>query len=155
VSIVVKLTELVGALDIQDSDIFHYLNVKTGEIVMVAREEMEVVKEEATIGEYPEWQQEAIREAQAIVEAEPGQYMALPTHYEVDEYMIMEKFCLSVADQEKSNELYSATKGSGAFRRFKEKIQQYGLAEAWYKYRGRAFEEIARSWCKEHHIDYV
>ena len=154
-SIVVKLTELVGALEIQNNDIFHYLNVKTGEIVMVDREEVEAVREGVTLGDYPDWQQEAVREAQTIVEAEPGQYIALPTHFEVDEYMIMEKFCLSVADQEKSDELYTAIKGSGAFRRFKEKIQQYGLAKAWYRYYGNACEEIVRGWCKEHHLDYI
>ena len=66
----------------------------------------------------------------------------------------MERFCLSVEDQAISDELYYAIKGRGAFRRFKDRIHRYGLAEAWYQYLDEALEKIAKRWCEEHQIDY-
>ncbi len=101
------------------------------------------------------WQQELIKVAQAIVEDEAGQYLELPTQFEINEYAIMEKFSLSYPDSRLSDELYYAIKGRGAFRRFKDKVHQYGIAEDWYKYRDGIFEEIARAWCEENKISYA
>lgn len=154
-SMPVKLTDIIQALDMQNDEIFHYLDRNTGEIVMISREESWAVESGAAIEEYPDWQQETIEVARAIVEDEAGQYLELPTQFDVNEYAIMEKFCLSLSDAEISNEMYYAIKGSGAFRRFKDKIHQYRIAEDWYKYRDREFEEIARTWCEENKVRYV
>jgi hypothetical protein len=45
-------------------------------------------------------------------------------------------------------------RGRGAFRRFKDQIQAYGMAEEWYRYRDTALREIAVAWCEEHGIPY-
>ena len=140
-SVPVKLKDIVDALDIQNDEILHYLDKNTGEIVMITREELGAVEEGATAEEYLDWQQEMFKVAQAIVEDEAGQYLELPTQFDVNEYAIMEKFCLSLSDAEISNEMYYAIKGSGAFRRFKDKIHQYGIAEDWYKYRDGVTEK--------------
>jgi len=153
-SVAVKLSEIVDALNVQNDEILHYLDRKSGEIVMVSREELGAVEDGASAEEYPDWQQKIIKVAQAIVDDEVGQYVELPTQFEVNEYAIMEKFCLTLSDPRISDELYYEIKGRGAFRRFKDKIHQYGLAEEWYKYRDAEFEEIARSWCKENKIGY-
>ena len=41
------------------------------------------------------------------------------------------------------------------FGRFKDRIQAYGMAEAWYRYRDAALREIAVAWCEEHGIPYT
>jgi hypothetical protein len=46
-------------------------------------------------------------------------YLELPNKYDVNEYEIMEEFCLTVSDQRKQDSLLRAIKGKGAFRRFK------------------------------------
>ena len=66
----------------------------------------------------------------------------------------IEKFCLSIADDELSKVMYSSIKGSGAFRRFKDNIHRYGIAEDWYTYRDNALKQIAIEWCKENGLDY-
>ena len=36
--------------------------------------------------------------------------------------------------------------------RFKDRIQAYGIAEEWYRYRDAALREIAVAWCEAHGI---
>jgi hypothetical protein len=44
---------------------------------------------------------------------------------------------------------------AGAFRRFKDRVHAYGMAEAWYCYRDAALREMALAWCDEHSIPYA
>lgn len=67
----------------------------------------------------------------------------------------MERFCLSIEDEEISDSLYYAIKGKGAFRRFKEGIHRYGITDDWYKYREEALKQMARDWCEENDIEYI
>ena len=67
----------------------------------------------------------------------------------------MEQFCSSVEDTDIRDELCDAIRGRGAFRRFKDSIQVYGMAEDWYRYRDAALREIAIGWCEEHGIRYT
>ena len=64
----------------------------------------------------------------------------------------MERFAGGVADPAAQGELGDALRGRGAFRRFKDGVQRLGLAEKWYSYRDRGYEEVARAWCDAHDI---
>ena len=68
---------------------------------------------------------------------------------------IMERFCLSVDDEDMRDDLCDAIRGRGAFRRFKDRMQLYGLADDWYRYQDEALREIAIAWCEEHGIPYT
>ena len=78
----------------------------------------------------------------------------MPTKFDIHEYSIMEKFCLSLNDDKMSDNLYSVIKGSGAFGRFKDAIGEYDIADDWYKYRNDALKEIAIEWCQEKGIEF-
>ena len=94
-----------------------------------------------------------MRIAKDIVETE--HYLPLPDRFEINEYSIMERFCLSVDDEDMRADLCDAIRGRGAFRRFKDRWQSYGMAEAWDRYRDVALREIAMEWCEEHGIAYT
>jgi hypothetical protein len=151
----VKLADIADALDVQNNDIVHYLDRQTGEIEMVTSEELTAAERGAAIEEYPEWQRAQIKLAAAIFEDETGRYVELPTQFDLDEYAIMEKFSRSHPDPEISDELCYAIRGRGAFQRFKTKMHQYNIAEAWHKHRDNAIEEIARAWCEENEISCI
>lgn len=121
---------------------------------MVSDEEVGAAENEADLARYADWQQEIIKLAQQILD-QPDNFIELPSKFAIHEYEIMERFCLSVEDEAISNTLYQAIKGRGAFRRFKDNIHRYQLAEAWYKYRDEALAEIAKSWCEQHRISYI
>ena len=83
------------------------------------------------------------------------EYLKLQTKFDIHEYEIMERFCLSVADQKISNVLLNKIHGSGAFRRFRDTIYRYGIEENWFKHRDEAYKEIAISWLESHGFNYI
>ena len=101
----------------------------------------------------PEWEKEIIPIIKDISK-NPEDYIQLPEQFDINEYSIMEKFCLSLNDEELRDIMYSSIKGSGAFQRFKNNIHHHGIADDWYKYKDEAIREIAIEWCKENNIKY-
>jgi hypothetical protein len=130
-----------------------FLNLSTGEVVSITDEELRAAEEEQPLEDFPEWQHDAIRIAGEILTTE--HYLPLPDRFEIHEYQIMERFCLSIEDADIRGDLCDAIRGRGAFRRFKDRVHAYGIAEEWYQYRDAALREIARAWCEAHGIPYT
>ena len=149
----VKLDEIIDAIDCQSGEQQSYFNKKRGEVVTVSNEEFDAVEENLSIEEYPDWQKEQIKIAKEILETDD--YIALPDAFEIDEYRMMEQFCLSLEDEKLRDTMYYSIKGRGAFRRFKDNIHRYAVADEWYKYREEAVKEIAIEWCQDHNITFI
>jgi hypothetical protein len=149
----VKLSDIVEGLEFQSDECFSYLNTATGEVVSITDEELRAAENDAPLDDFPEWQHDAIRIAKDIVETE--HYLPLPDRFEINEYSIMERFCLSVDDEDMRDDLCDTMRGRGAFRRFKDRMQLYETAEEWYRYRDAALREIAVAWCEAHGIPYT
>jgi hypothetical protein len=149
----VKLKDLIEGMDFQSDERSSYLNTTTGEVVSITDEELRAAEEEASLEDFPDWQHDAIRIAGEILVTD--RYLQLPDRFEIHEYQIMERFCLAVDEDDIRKDLCDAIRGRGAFRRFKDRIQAYGIAEAWYRYRDAALREIAVAWCEAHAIPYT
>jgi Uncharacterised protein family (UPF0158) len=149
----VKLKDIIEGLDFQSDEQSSFLNLTTGDVVSITDEELHAAENEEPLDDFPEWQYDAIRIAKDIVETD--HYLALPDRFEIHEYQIMERFCLSIDDEDMRDDLCDAIRGRGAFRRFKDRMQVYGMAEEWYRYRDEALREIAKAWCEEHGITYT
>ena len=149
----VKLNDIIEGLEFESDERNSFLDKRTGEVVSISEEEMQAAEDDEPIEDFPDWQQDLVRIAKEIVD-ETGNYIALPTKFDIDEYSIMEKFCLSLNDSEMSDTLYSLIKGSGAFRRFKDAVHEYDIADDWFKYRNDALKEIAIEWCQENDIEF-
>jgi hypothetical protein len=141
-------------MEIQFEDSHSLLNINTGEIVLVTSEDLRAAEDEKPFDHLPEWEQENRLIANDVVENSEN-YLELPTKYEVNEYEMMENFCLTVNDQRKQESLLRAIKGKGAFRKFKDKIIDIELADKWYSYRDECFKQIAIEWCQENKINYI
>lgn len=152
-SLLVKLKDIIDEMEIQFEAHSHYLNKKTGKLVMVTDEHLSAAEDEIDFSEYPEWEQEAIQEAIYVLEAEED-HILLPSQFDIHEYQIMEDFCLSLNDENLKNKLYRSIKGRGAFRRFRDKIIEYDIEQNWFKYRREALKRIAIEWCEENNIPY-
>ncbi|MDA8334813.1 MAG: UPF0158 family protein [Peptococcaceae bacterium] len=147
----VKIEDIVGELDGQPDDWRSFLDVKTGEIVGVTVEELRAAEEER-LDQFPAGQENVINMAAEILDQD--RFLPLPTSYKVHEYGIMERYCLSLENDRLSEIMSKAIRGSGAFRRFKDTIERYGLAEDWYAFRAEALREIAVEWCGDNGIEY-
>lgn len=152
----VKLSAIIDALDFQLDESSSYLNKETGEVVTLMAEEFRAAEEEdESLKDLYGLEEEGIETARDILADERNmKYIALPSKFDIHEYGIMERFCLSIEDEDVSESLYRAIKGRGAFRRFKDNIHRYGIAEDWYKYRDEAIRQIAIDWCEENEINF-
>jgi uncharacterized protein UPF0158 len=149
----VKLQDILEGMDFQSDAQSAFLNLTTGEVVSITDEELRAAEHDAPLEDFPDWQHDAIRMAGEILETE--HYLPLPDRFEIHEYRIMERFCLSIDDEDIRDDLCDAIRGRGAFRYFKDRIHAYGIAEEWYRYRDAALREIAVAWCEAHGIAYT
>jgi L-methionine (R)-S-oxide reductase len=149
----VKLSEIINGMDF-GADESGYLNKKTGKVVIIFSDDSGFLESDEPLESLPQWQREAIAESRELMGREED-VIALPSKFDIHEYAIMEKFCLSLKDEKASTQLYHAIKGSGAFRRFKDGIHRLNIADQWYRYRDRALKEIAVQWCEDNQVDYL
>lgn len=147
----VKLDDIIEGMEFQSDESTSYLNKSTGKVVIISEEEFTAARDDEPIEDFLDWQHENITIAKEILETE--NYIPLPTKFDIHEYDIMEKFCLSIRDKEVSNTMYSSIKGSGAFKRFKRNIRRYNIEDDWYTYRDAAIKEIGIEWCKDNNIE--
>lgn len=155
----VKLHDVIEAMDAAGEEHSQYLDKRTGEIFMVTNEEMEAADEEMEaeedepLSEYPDWQRETILKAREILKSDD--FVELPTQFDIDEYKIMEEFCLAFDDRQVGEQLLRQIKGSGAFRRFRNAIYSMGVEKAWYEFRRTEIEKLAIEWLEEKGIGYT
>lgn len=149
----VKLEDIIEGLEFQSDECTAYLNKNTGKVVFITDEEFRAAEDNEPIENFPEWEHENIEIAKEILETD--NYIHLPNKFDINEYSIMERFCLSIKDNEISNIMYNSIKGLGAFRRFKENIYRYNIQDDWYSYRDAAIKEIAIEWCEYNNLEFI
>ena len=152
-AISVKSDDILEGMESQSHEWNAYLNRKTGEVVPVSDENLSVAEEDAPLEDIPDWQQEQIKVATEILWS--SDYTQLPDQFEINEYRMMEQFCLSLSDNELSDKMYYSIKGSRAFRRFKDNIYRFGIAEDWYRFREERYKQVAIRWCEHNNIPYT
>ncbi|MGM0437850.1 MAG: UPF0158 family protein [Bacillota bacterium] len=149
----VKLEDVLEAIEMRTEESNYFYHKKTEEIYYITDDELrEAAKEDIDISEYPEWQQESIKIAVEILST--NDYIKLPEDDEIDDYEIVKDFCYSIEDRELREEILNVIDEKGAFRKFKDKIYEYDLADDWYEYQDKRFKEIAVDWCERHGIEY-
>ena len=149
----VRLKDVVDALEETAESVMHFLDKRTGEIVMITEEEWEAAEADQLISTYPEWQREVILQAREIQKSD--HFIELPDKVEIDEYELMERFADEYKDQRTSAELLRSIKGKGAFRRFKDTISDLDLWAEWNEFRAKEFEGIAIEWLDDEGIPYM
>ena len=147
-----KLKDLVDGIDFQSAESTSYFNTRTGEVVTLSEEDMRYAEDDYPVEDKPEWMSDEANLAKDVLES--GDYVELPSQWDIDEYRIMEDFCLTQTSGDNQHQLLRAIKGKGAFRRFKDTAFDIGVIDEWYTYKDRRFEEIAIDWCEAHNIDY-
>ena len=94
----VKLSDIIEGMDFQSDERSAFLNLMMGEVVSVTDEELRAAENGTPLEDFPEWQHDAIRLAGEIVETD--HYLPLPDTFEINAYRIMERFCLSIEDED-------------------------------------------------------
>lgn len=165
-TVAVSLRDLVDELQMLPNEGTAYLNQVTGRIITITDEDVAMVEMDREFeedledlndeigGESLDLETQYFQEVKQIL-AGDADYLKLPSRYDIHEYEIMERFCLSVPNGKVSDVLLRKIRGSGAFRRFKDTIYQYGIEDDWFKYRDEAYKEIAMAWLENKGIAYA
>ena len=148
-----KLSAILEALEMQGDETHAFLDRQTGDVVVLSDEELRAAEDGDDWSDYPEWQRDNIEQAN-LVRADGGsRFVALPDRFEINEWEMMRDFALSVEDEAVSSALLDAIQGRGAFRYFKDQVQERGLAESWHEFRAGRYRQIASDWCEEHGLE--
>lgn len=154
-SVPVELTEIITGMESQMDEYTSYLDKNTGKVIAFTDMEIRAAEDDEPLENYPEWEREVIQKAREFVYDTGGEFIPLPTQFDIHEYKIMENFCYSVEDEDISDSLYRAIRGSGAFRRFKDGIYRFGIQDDWYRYRAETFKKMAIEWCEDNDVQYI
>ncbi|WP_338449508.1 UPF0158 family protein [Niallia oryzisoli] len=149
----VKLKDIVWEMESQIDDSYSFFNKTTGDIVFITSEELRAAEGEDN-DDSPQWMQENSRVAIDILEND-GNYIELPTKFDIHEYGIMEDFCFSMKDERIQNSLLRAIGSKGAFQRFKDQIINLGIRDQWFSYRDERYKQIAKEWCRDNDIELI
>lgn len=144
---------IVDALDELSDGVFAFLNRETGELVTLSSAALRDAEDDAPLDDRAGWEREDILKAREVRSSEA--FLQLPTAYAINEYTIIERFCATIEGARISHEMQRLIRGSGAFRRFKDGLHRHGLAQAWYRFRAEALEQIAVEWLEAHQIPYA
>jgi len=140
---VVPLNIIIDAIEMASDEWNQYLDI----------EKMAVV----SLPEYPfkdEYDEDDQELADLIDEEWNTRFFSLPDRYEIHEYSIMEKFIRNLTNERVQEGLAAAIRGRGAFRRFKDRLYDYGLEKAWYQFQEQEYRRIAVEWCEDHGFRY-
>jgi len=151
----VKLSEILTEMEFSNSERQSYLNLKNGRLITLSEAEIAAAEDGDNLEDYPEWERELIETARAIVCDESKDYIALPDEFDIDEYRMMQSFIDTVSDDRIAQTLAISIHGSGAFRRFKDHLYQFGIQDDWFKYRDNEYRQAAIEWCKENNVEFV
>ncbi len=149
----VKLSDIIEGMEFQSDESSSFLNKKTGEVVLMTDYALRAAEDNEPLEDLPDWERDLVTIAREILD-ETGEYIQLPTKFDIHEYSIMEQFCLSLDDPEMCNIFCDLIRGGGAFRRFKNAIHEYDIADEWYSHHNNAIKEIAIEWCRENNIEF-
>jgi hypothetical protein len=151
----IKIADIAAQLEVSFDTGDSYLNKTTGELHYITDDifgHIDGSEEGDTFEDLPDWERDLVMVAKEINET--GNYLRLPSKFELNEYRMMERFCLSINDERLRDKLYYAIKGSGAFRRFKDCIYEHGIEKDWFEFKKNELIAVAIDWCKANGIEF-
>jgi len=149
----VRLQAVVDEMDMGGDDWTAYINRKTGELTAFPGDVERALEEDEVPAGLQDWEAEQLEDCRRVVSDED--FIALPSKFDIHEYAIMERFCLSLDDEPMSDRLLDAIRGRGAFRRFKDEVYRLGIREDWFHYRNDALKRIAADFLEANDVPYV
>ncbi|PEJ59265.1 hypothetical protein CN692_07235 [Bacillus sp. AFS002410] len=149
-----KIKDIIEEMEMQNDGYRSFVNIRTGEVISVSEDDLIDAEDEKPINNLHDWQIENLEIANEIVENFED-YKELPTKYEINEYQIIEDFCLTIPDEKIQRILLRTIGGKGAFRRFKDTIKDFEIEMDWYKYRDNRYKELAIAWCQNNEVEYI
>ncbi len=146
----VSFRDVVNALETATEEMSSHVNRLTGQVFMMTNEEVQFAEGDPE-ADMPDWQRDLVKQAREVLASKD--WLRLPGKFDIHEWEIMNRFGLSLSNADQREEIADAIHGHGAFRVFKSTIRRLGIEEAWFAYKNRVLEDIAREWLEEHGLE--
>ena len=150
----VKLKDIIAEMEMQFDGYRSFINTRSGEVISVAEDDLIDAEDGKPIDNLHDWQIENLEIANDVVE-NIEDYKELPTRYDINEYDIIEDFCLTIHDEKIQKILLITIAGKGAFRRFNDMVKEFEIEMDWYKYRDKRYRQIAVEWCQINEVEFI
>ncbi len=149
----INWSELDAAFQTSSWEMHFYLDLETGEVVMLTEEASRYL-EEPPDRELPDWMQEMVRVARQVEEGYRTRYIRIPEADTREEYRDMERFIGTVGNSHLQDRLWRAIQGRGAFRRFKDVLLDYSSErERWFAFKDYCIYERIWWWLESEGIE--
>ncbi len=164
--------ELTFAFENSSYELQNYLDVETGEVVLVTaetRRHLEEIYEELDGAgdteathfaeaiqkrDLPDWQKEALVEADRVETGFGTRYSRVPVIDSHEACADMEEFIEIVRDERVQERLGNAIRGRGTFRRFKNVLLDYPRdRERWFQFEDGQMRQRVLDWLEEEGIE--
>lgn len=133
-SLTIKADELIMDFEDQSSDLRHFFDRQTGEVLPVLHGVME-------------------EDDAARLEADPERYLLIEPVPSWVGYEIMSDFVETLPEGKVGRELARALQQSRPFRRFKDVLLNYpAVREDWFRFHEQAFMKIIQEWLEDHGV---
>mgnify|MGYP003381286417 CR=1 FL=1 len=172
--VTVNWDELSEAFGNSGMELRYFLDTDTGQVLMVTAEDQRYLQElyeeaqeeeasaafdlELALAEsgLPDWQQEGVRTADFIEIHFGGRIIAIPEADTRAGYDAMQAFIATVENRRLQNQLFQATHGRGAFRRFRDILGQHLVEEQrWYAFEENRLRQQIAAWLAEEGIEPI
>jgi len=131
----IRADELIMAFEDYGTNLQHFFDRKTGEVLSVFEEDME--------------EEDAMR-----LEAEPDRYLLIEPVSSSVGYEVMSDFAGSLPEGKVTRELTAALQQRHPFRRFKDVLLNYpSVREGWFRFHEQAFMKIIREWLDDYGVE--
>lgn len=168
----VDMEGLELAFDDRSGEHSHYLDLETGEVVLVTDEiqrELEKIYEgmpeqeaedsfEEALRErdLPDWMKDEVRDAHRVEAGYGERFARVPNTESHEAYGDMEEFIETVSDGRLQELLEVAINGKGAFRRFKDVLARHpGQEERWFRFSDERERQRIVEWLDEEGIEPI
>lgn len=134
-TLTIRADELIMAFEDQSSEMQHFFDRQTGEVLTVFPEEM--VKEDAE-----------------RLEAEPDRYLLIEPVESWVGFDIMTDFVETLPESKIQGELDRALRKDRPFRRFKDVLFNYpSVQDNWFRFHEQAFIKIIQEWLGDNGVE--
>lgn len=145
--------ELDAAFQSGSWEMRYYLDLETGDVVMVT-DEIAGYLEDPPDWELSDWMKQAIEEARQVEAGYGTRYVQIPQADTHEDYRDMERFISTVRDSDLRDRLWQAIEGRGAFRYFKDVLAEHpSEREHWFAFKDRCIYERVSDWLESEDIE--
>lgn len=144
------------AFNMEHNDPFSqsYLDKKTGDIILITEElNEENCYDDEYIENLPDWEKDFVEDVKNIYEDTENRYLLIPKLESFEMYKFMVDFTYSITNEKLKNKLIDALEGKGAFRRFKNVLNNnLEERELWFKFKDNKIKDYIVEWLESEGI---